>query len=581
MNKLNDLLDQKNLDDVIAEFGYSKYENAIASGVNDFINSCSESICKEGNSLSDHYIHSLLYLLKYLHKFWPDLDKEVRLNKQLCLKTLFVILLTGKQISECRYLLEQSVSQIANCWEVTPDEYPFLAKEEEGTVLSEVQAISERANVHAEFSSLNFERTDEKTIFNYCPDRIYDELIEIYEKFCCNCGLEKNDERFPKAIFIAVRKQFIFNALPGILNILPLQLCIVEARRLLFQNPEDRETKCMNSLRLESNFIFTAGHRLLIKRKTTERYDSIPAWARWFFLAGQKIAAGSTLCRNLIIGLSLPTRSYAVQFFLLGYETWKVKKIMADQNENSSYFNHLAECEENEALLIWENGHWLRCWFKGVGTIEEEKYIKVEVSGSERRQHLNLVVETNIAKLRKAVDSEREVAVNQTGFGMSGLDSLISYYNKTENDILKFLIKNESSYAVVGSKSTIKNELEKEKLYLYQAGEYIEFSLQHILRFENLMTDYDLPRGKILNSRPTNDDSSFNNYPVVIYDGSLAYLNRQGDIQSNVEIVLLDRTEPQFSSARNELMVRYYDRSVAVDLFDDVPVSIELIAFKE
>lgn len=576
------MLVQERLDEIINEVGFSKYENAITSGVDNFIESCSESICQKDNNLTETCIQSFLYLLKYLHEFWSEPDKKIRLKKQLCLKTLYVILLSEKQVSEYKQLLEQSVNQIADYWEIAPDEYPFLSKKDVDVVLSKVQAISELDDVNSEFSALSFERNTKKTILSYCPDRFYDELIKIYEEFCCNYSFKKNDERFLKAIFIAVRKHYIFNAQPGILKILPLHLCMVEARRLLSLYSEDGDVKCRSTQRLESNSIFTSGHRLLVKIKTTDRYESIPAWARWFFLAGQKIAADSTLYHNLIIGLSLPTRSYAVQFFLLGYETWKAKKVMDDQNENSYYFNRMVECEDNEALLIWENEHWLRCWFKGVDIIEKEKFIKVEVQGSERRQHVKFVSERNIVKLRKAVDSGREVAANQTGLSMRGLSSLVSYYNKTENDILKFLINDEPSFAVIGNISTIKNELDKEKFYLNQAGKHIEFSLQHILRFKNFMTDFDFPRGEILSTKTITGNPSYYSLPVIIYDGSLAYLNRNGgNTQSNVEIVILDRTESQFSSASSELMTRYYDRSQDVDLFDDVPVSIELIAFME
>ena len=56
---------------------------------------------------------------------------------------------------------------------------------------------------------------------------------------------------------------------------------------------------------------------------------------------------------------------------------------------------------------------------------------------------------------------------------------------------------------------------------------------------------------------------------------------RQGDIQSNTEIIILDRTEPQFSSACGELMARYVDRADDVKLFDEFLNSLEVIAFKE
>lgn len=572
---------QKNLDEIINACGISRYENIATSGYDDFFESCSESILKKGDDLKKNDLQNLLYLLKYLYQYWPVPEKKVRSNKQLCLKTLFVILLTGKLISETRDLLEQGARQISDNWEITPNEYPFLAKEEKDKILSELKTISKQADVHAKFSSVKFEKMGPKSVFSYCPAQIYNEFILIYETFCRNYNLEKDDEKFLKAIFIAVNEQHILKEVPGILKILPLHYCMLEARRLLPPNPVHQKTKGMNSscCGIQNNIAITAGHRLLIKEKTTKHYESIPKWSKWFFLAGQKIAAVSSSCYSLIIGLSLPTKFYAALFLLLGYETWNAKKIMAAHNGNESYFNHLAKCENNEALLILVNKHWKRCWFKSIEIINGEKYIKVDVPGT--HQYFDFIPCSNIMTLRKAVDTERKVAANQTGFGMNGLDFLVSYYGKAEDDILKLLNQDKPLYAVIGSISTLKNEIEKEPLYIYSNEEYIKFSCQDILRFKNFTSEFDFPRGIVFSSSKESEELSHHTFPVVVYDGSLAYLNRQGDLKNNVEIVLLDRSEPQFTSACSELMVRYSDRSEDVDLFDEVPATMELVAFKE
>lgn len=318
---------------------------------------------------------------------------------------------------------------------------------------------------------------------------------------------------------------------------------------------------------------------LFIKTETPEQFKPIPKWAEFFVLAGKKVAdITATDSENFIIGFSLPTKFYAALFFLLGYEICNAEKAMLAPEGNHSYFSYLSECEVGEALLILHNNRWKRCWFKGVETIANDNYIKVEVPGS--NTFCDFIPVLNIFKLRKAVDPERSVAANQIGFELSGLDSLIQFYNKKESDILRFLVAEEYSYTLIGNISTLGKEIEHEKIYFSSKDKYSEISFQNILRFKNFMTDFDLARGIILSIK-NSQTSPFDVSRAVIYDGSLAYLNHQGDIRSKTQIVFLDRTEPQFSTACSELMVQYFDRSDDVKLFDDIPDSVEVVTFKE
>ena len=186
----------------------------------------------------------------------------------------------------------------------------------------------------------------------------------------------------------------------------------------------------------------------------------------------------------------------------------------------------------------------------------------------------------NIFTLRKAVDPEREVAANQIGFEMTGYETLLKYYNKGENEILRLQIKNKYSFIVIGNILSIQNEIKKGEIFFNSDERATPLSFQDIIRFKNFMTDFDLYRGVVLSTKESKE-ADCHTSDTVIYDGSLSYVNRQGDIQSKLEIVFLDRTEPQFSNACSELMTRYYDRNDELNLFDKVPASIEVIAFKE
>ncbi len=136
------------------------------------------------------------------------------------------------------------------------------------------------------------------------------------------------------------------------------------------------------------------------------------------------------------------------------------------------------------------------------------------------------------------------------------------------------------SCLLFGNASAIKQEIDQANFYVKSNNEYKKISFQHILRFENFMTDFDLPRHAILNSQESINTHSKSS-DMVLYDGSLPFLNHQGIISGRMEIIFLDRTDPQFSSACGELMTRYIDREEDLNIFNKIPASVELVAFKE
>ena len=573
------------LDQIINECGLSIYEEIIASRIGHFVENCSLSIRKKGNALNSDELRELLYLLKYLYQHQSKSKKSFRLNKQLCIKVLFVILLNEKQAPNWKQLLKQSVIIIAGNWAISPDEYPFLTEKQRDKIVCLVDVISHREDIHTRFLLLNIKKVKLETFFYFIQDEMYDEFIEIYETLCRYPERNEKNVKYLKAIFIFIteqkKRQKISEVPPAILKSLLFHFCILEIHRLFYQLPafEKKENiNCISSEKLDGSVYKKS---LFIKTDTRD-YNNIPTWAELFFVSGQRLAImAESTSDSLVVGFSLPSKAYAVLFFLLGYETWKVENAFNKQKgEEELYFKELSKCIPDEALLILLNQRWKRCWFKGIGKVSGEDFIKVDVPGTGRNQHCKYISMQNIFTLRKAVDPEREVAANQIGFEMTGYANLLKYYNKKENKILQFLINKKPSFIVIGNILSIQNEIKKGEIFFNSDATATKLSFQDIIRFKNFMTDFDLSRGVVQSTKESREAAPHIS-DVVIYDGSLSYVNRQGDIQSKLEIVFLDRTEPQFSNACGELMARYCDREDELNLFDRVPASIEVIAFKE
>ncbi len=568
------------VDRIIKENGIKKYENLVSSGIDNFILNSSEKILKLQDNISNDTLKNLLYLLKYIYQKWSDPQKTSRINKQQCMKVLFVALLTDKEKSEWCQLVNETVKKISENWELSPRGYPFLKDEEINRIVSLYHAKTRK---DAQLACL-FDNTRKDDIFHFVPKRICNDFKKIYNNTIKNYNplISTDDTEYIKSIFIAIHEKDFAKEFPAILKILPLQFCLIELHKKLEQIPRLQDDSTAECIVSEKNITLQYEKKLFFKNQKSGNYEPVPQWAEWFFLAGQKLAATTAdFSGHVVLGFSLPTTAYASLFFLLGYETWNSEEKMKQGKANTKYFQEISACKEGEALLIMENYHWKRCWFKGVERIGKDQCIKVDVPGATKKKHINYVPESNIAKLRKAVDPERDIAENQIGFKTTGIDSLANYYKKNENKILQLLIQEQVSYLLLGNISLIKKQIDHEKLYIQLNEEYKEISFQHILRFNNFMTDFDLPKGVIVSSQGFIDIHS-NSMKMVLYDGSAAFINHQQTIPGNIEVIFLDRTDPQFSNACGELMPRYIDREKDIHLFDhQLPDSVELIAFKE
>jgi hypothetical protein len=173
--------------------------------------------------------------------------------------------------------------------------------------------------------------------------------------------------------------------------------------------------------------------------KHSGEYLSLPLWGKWLFHLGQKVAATRKLEKKVVIGVTLPTQSYAVLFFLLGLETINASELLKVDNSDQ-YFDEIASSKNNDALLIFDNKRWKRCWFLGVENIRDEMCIKTNVPGAEKRKHINYITKNRIHRLRRAVDPDRKVANGQVGFEMTGFDSLKLYLGSTEKETLRYLV---------------------------------------------------------------------------------------------------------------------------------------------
>ncbi|MFZ2630536.1 MAG: hypothetical protein WA081_12560 [Desulfosalsimonadaceae bacterium] len=579
MQNIYNILNDKEFESFLtSKKEFARFESMILDGHLSFIKSCTIALKQYAEKFADNDLISLLYLLKYIFNSWTLSDKETRTKKAICLRVLFLALMTEKSLNDRRLVLQKTIDLIDQSWFLTHKDFPFLLQKEKEKISSEISIIISEKKLLKNLSSIKFDDHLNSNSYPFLLPETAKRINGLYSKFYqVPEQLKNNDEGlYVKTVFSGILESKLTLDFPGVLSCLPLCYLCDEVEKAL--NSIIPSTTLQNKSALSSFKISDSCYpkKKLFIKDAEGVLQPLPFWATWFCDAGAKVASISQNTQNLVVGFSLPTRAYALLFFLLGYETWIAKQAKNEPASYRAYFDLIASCEKECSLLILENERWKRCFFEGLEIIGSDRLLRVKVQGTENKKHSSMIPENHIFKIRFAVDPARKVGNRQVGFSMKDHYFLMAYYEISDQELLKYLVTGNSSYAVVGAKSTIEKEIHNIKLFVGAT----EGSFQDILRFNIFMSEFTFPKGKILSSRKSVEKCSPPPH-LLIFDGSREFLNFQGRVKSPVEIILLDRSEAHFADARDELMNRYYNRETDMVLFEDTPEPIEIIIFKE
>ena len=138
---------------------------------------------------------------------------------------------------------------------------------------------------------------------------------------------------------------------------------------------------------------------------------------------------------------------------------------------------------------------------------------------------------------------------------------------------------------IIGQVSTIKEELNSENLSILSGKrEHQIGTLLDILRPKRLLANGTAYRSYVLPSRNERTDTlaQANAPHMVIFDGSLGYLNRRQAARGSHAIIILDQTEPQFEAATVQVNQEYYrrlNREPVVNI-PVVPAGVEVMLYE-
>jgi len=309
---------------------------------------------------------------------------------------------------------------------------------------------------------------------------------------------------------------------------------------------------------------------------------NVPYWAASYIYLGSAIAAQENPLDRLIIGLAVPVRAYAAALIALGIVTGRAK-IPLDIIEESEYLNYLKNIESGSSIfyLVGEN------WYPGefVSINEKEDGVFVHVIWKKGRQQCNCGVPLKDA--RKSIriigstknDSHERIVSRRIIPNKEFLDLILDGEHANE-----FVLSSRLECIIIGCINTLRYEIKG--LRISFGAKHIDGTIQDVLRVKKFLSEGSAYRSNIIPA--DRDQSTYSSCPdipyMTIFDGALSFLKWRDYWRKSNWIVLLDKTEPCFHEAADQLNKEYVERRVTEPAIENMPVlpkGVELLAFQE
>ncbi len=247
----------------------------------------------------------------------------------------------------------------------------------------------------------------------------------------------------------------------------------------------------------------------------------------------------------------------------------------------AQHIARLQQLEPGNPVVVREDSRRLKGIYQGITRSNGRSYFSVKIDlGHNTINHYP----ENLAHQIQPLEMEKiTLPKQQKGRARQEMVPLIPAI--LENTVTTFTSQSCCDCFIIGQVSKIKEELESEHLAILSGKHnFQEGTLLDILRPSALLANNAAYRSHVLPSRSERTDTlvKANSPHMIIFDGSLSYLNRRQAAQSSHSVIILDQTEPQFEAATLQVNQEYYrrlNREPGVNI-PVVPAGVEVMLYE-
>lgn len=326
-----------------------------------------------------------------------------------------------------------------------------------------------------------------------------------------------------------------------------------------------------------------------------EELRRIPNWATYYYALGQLASSFTKEEVRYVVGVAVPTRAFCAPLVALGAVAGEADGRV--HKSQQKHFDELLKLRPGTAVTIQVKGRAIKARIEERNG-QSDDFVFVET----KQGQVQYVPIQNCHSVKLSTHKE---AVRKRPVGQRVNDnSSFSKHFFSEEGANHGAIGSSNLCAVVGNRTQLAREFREQK-FLARADsndDADEGTLQDVVRVKSLGKESEQFLSEIFNPSQnpviekvqpvaevfSQPDSAFlTEFPVVIFDGCLPFLQQHHHWGSQNTVVILDRTDRKFDDAIDEFNRQFVRRIVDGDILEsleflpEAPPGVELQLFKE
>ena len=306
----------------------------------------------------------------------------------------------------------------------------------------------------------------------------------------------------------------------------------------------------------------------------------LPEWAYFYMNLGVQIASTDCDRNRLVVSLAVPTRAFAAALIMTGSIVFSIKQPPAiDQAQ----INHILGQQPGTSIQIRrKNGKMLRGILVGFRDRNGGTNIIIQTTLNEERWY-------NVEEYAHRITiSETDVSVPKNQQSGRQLESPSDFIKCVcgATTVQDHILESSFEVLIVGKTSLLRAEICENPFYCKAGDTLVETmgSLQDIVRVRQFSGINQAYKAQCVSSSSSDPKQEIDNREpsIVIFDGAVAFLKHNHVWKQSNHIIVLDRTERQFSDAAELVNQNYaYRTEDKIDFQFKIPSNVEMMVYRE
>lgn len=313
----------------------------------------------------------------------------------------------------------------------------------------------------------------------------------------------------------------------------------------------------------------------------TANWEPLPGWGCFFLDLGIALTAYENAQKRIVVGLALPTRSYAASLIALGATTGKFASTNRDR-EAMRRFQQLSELKNGTPLIYRRKREVIKVFFDGLEVMDGETKLCLNTMSAKggrywitSKQALQVEFPTkSSSKVPKR--PSRRINARLSPFLSSLFDSEVAATIVSQSSL---------DSLIIGSLWRLKEETQDQQFAAKTAYGFASGVLQDVVRIRRFSKATETYRSEIYHVTSKDCENLGQEIPtIIIFEGATSFLRwRNFWCQSNW-VVLLDQTELEFDLAVqtfNDEYIRSPVNDREISNFPLIPTHIPTAMYQE